>query len=198
MTTTITTSNEEYIDALESIRQAYAQVLETWNTKILPAGDPVLQVIAGMRRFNSEMLLNGEVGYHNPNKGTCLVYGDWYPIGNMEGSLYYLHGFGQAQGKFAHSLRVRWDGSSSISYDGTEMTFGRDDKLGIVFLGGRRISTETDGSLHFVKYEDDDYSYTPVTDLEQLLDAMEALRESLTAVNAELEEVVASAEPVKQ
>lgn len=194
MTTTITTDNAEYINALESVVRAYTQVTQTWDDKVLPAGEYAASKILG-HRFSTVDVLDNYVGYRNAENGTHLVFGDWQPIGNVEGSLYFLSGFNENTHKFTSNLRVRW--GQTISFRGTQLNLNYGE-LSIAILDGKRVQTKLDGSLNFANYSGDEIAFTPVTDLEPILSTLGKIGENLTAANTALEEVVATAEPVKQ
>ena len=186
----ITTSAPEYTYAMTQVTEAYESLLATWNDQLVPASqkDPTIYPKINATMFMTEQVLSEDVGHLSDVLGTHLVFGNWHPVGNVEGSLYLLERADDPSTKLDSALRVRF--GRMVSYGGTEIVrIGQSPTL--ASLKGLPLYTEK-GTLYERTYnrEDDSLAGAPIEDIAAIISELETISRRLELTEQTLMEVL--------
>jgi hypothetical protein len=185
----ITTSTPEYAHAMTQVREAYESLLATWNDQLVPASqkDPTIYQKINATMFVTKQL-SEDVGHLSDALGTHLVFGNWHPMGNMEGSLYLLERSDDTDTKLGSALRVRF--GRMVSYGGTEIVrIGLSPTL--ASLKGLPLYTEK-GTLYERTYDREDGSLAgaPIEDIAAIISELETISQRLDLTRRTIMEVI--------
>lgn len=173
--------------ALETARQEQVALFTLWDDKVY-ARDISTRLVAG--RFNRLMVETENLGYLSQKHRARIVYGDFTPFGNIEGSLYLLFG-----APIEQQLRVRWAGAgpTSIVLAGTRLIV-TSVKLHPRTVNNHEIKEITDNTVLIYPTHEHDATELPV---EELLSAIVQITRALRLTRTVLTEAIESEENMR-